>query len=69
MKLKYLVIFRLDISGEDSLGFHTRLFKSEQHVTTLSCAQNIEINTFPLWQTAEREVLSEEKQVNWCCIQ
>jgi hypothetical protein len=34
MKLKSLVLFGMDISGDDSLGFHTRMFKSEQHITT-----------------------------------
>ena len=34
MTLKYLVLFGLDISGDDSLGFHTRLFKSEYHITS-----------------------------------
>jgi hypothetical protein len=34
MKLKYLARFGLDISGDDSLGFHARLFKSEHHITS-----------------------------------
>jgi hypothetical protein len=34
MKLKYLVLFGLDISGDDYLGFHTRLLDSEHHVTS-----------------------------------
>jgi hypothetical protein len=33
MKLKYFALFGMDISDDDSLGFHTRLFKSELHIT------------------------------------